>query len=151
MTAGTAVEYNPFAPGFYENDVFDVYRWLRDESPVYYSERWGWWALSRFDEPDGSFGFRLLPVVKDFSFGSVRPGESLEFGYDYFATASTGFGETAVFAAIGDPFDLTTGGGRFDLHVSAVPEPGTLSLIALGLAALCAVRLSVSRAVEDQT
>ena len=65
--------------------------------------------LSRFDEPDGSFGFRLLPVLKNFSFGAVRPGESLEFGYDYFATASTGFGETAVFAAIGDPFDLTTG------------------------------------------
>ena len=74
-------------------------------------------ALSRFDEPDGSFGFRLLPVTKDFSFGSVGPGESLEFGYDYFATASTGFGETAVFAAIGDPFDLTAGGGHFEFQV----------------------------------
>jgi hypothetical protein len=70
-------------------------------------------ALSRFDEPDGSFGFRLLPVIKAFSFSSVHPGESLEFGYDYFATASTGFGETAVFAAIGDPFNLTAGGRRF--------------------------------------
>jgi hypothetical protein len=40
--------------------------------------------LSRFDEPDGSFGFRLLPVLKNFSYGEVRPGESLEFGYDYF-------------------------------------------------------------------
>jgi hypothetical protein len=76
------------------------------------------WGHSRaFDEPDGSFGFRLLPVIRGFSFSSVGPGESLEFGYDYFATASTGFGETAVFAAIGDPFDLTAGGGRFEFQV----------------------------------
>ncbi len=97
-------------------------------------------ALSRFDEPDGSFGFRLLPVLKNFSFGAVRPGESLEFGYDYFAIASTGFGETAVFAAIGDPFDLRTGGGSFNVQVNAIPEPGMLVLMVLGLAALATVR-----------
>ena len=101
--------------------------------------------LSRFDEPDGSFGFRLLPVLKDFSYGAVRPGESLEFGYDYFATASTGFGETAVFAAIGDPFDLTTSGSfsvQFDDDVpgTAVPEPGSLTLMTLGLASVGFIR-----------
>ena len=106
--------------------------------------------LSRFDEPDGSFGFRLLPVLKNFSYGAVRPGESLEFGYDYFATASTGFGETAVFAAIGDPFDLTTG-GRFDVQVSDIPEPSARVLMALGLATLGAVRRQASRPVEVQT
>jgi MYXO-CTERM domain-containing protein len=95
-------------------------------------------ALSRFDEPDGSFGFRLLPVSKSFSFGTIGPGESMKFGYDYFASASTGFGETAVFAAIGDPFDLSTG-GRFEvqfLPVSDVPEPHNLALTAVGLALL---------------
>jgi hypothetical protein len=106
--------------------------------------------LSRFDEPDGSFGFRLLPVLKSFSFGAVRPGESLEFGYDYFATASTGFGETAVFAAIGDPFDLTTG-GRFNVQISAVPEPTALAFVVLGLVTLCAVRRRVSHPGEDPT
>ena len=47
MTAATTLEYDPFAAGFYD-DPFPVYRWMRDEAPVYRSERWGWWALSRF-------------------------------------------------------------------------------------------------------
>ena len=51
MTASTtAVEYNPFDPGFYTSDPFAVYRWMRDEAPVYRSERWGWWALTRFED-----------------------------------------------------------------------------------------------------
>lgn len=81
-------------------------------------------------------------MTRGFSFSSIRPGESLEFGYDYFATASTGFGETAVFAAIGDPFNLTTGGGRFefllaDAPSNSVPEPGSLVAFGIGLAVLC--------------
>ena len=50
MTATTAVEYNPFAPDFYTSDPFGTYRWMRDEAPVYYSDRWGWWALTRFED-----------------------------------------------------------------------------------------------------
>ena len=47
MTTVLPVEYDPFAADFYD-DPFPVYRRMRDEAPVYYSERWGWWALSRF-------------------------------------------------------------------------------------------------------
>ena len=50
MTVSTAMEYNPFAPDFYTSDPFAVYRWMRDEAPVYYSEKWGWWALTRFED-----------------------------------------------------------------------------------------------------
>src|SRR3954451_10196565 len=51
MTAAlTAVDYNPFAPDFYTSDPFGVYRWMRDEAPVYYSKRWGWYALTRFED-----------------------------------------------------------------------------------------------------
>jgi cytochrome P450/ferredoxin-NADP reductase len=49
MTTRT-VEYNPFAPDFYTADPFGVYRWMRDEAPVYYSEKWEWWALTRFED-----------------------------------------------------------------------------------------------------
>ena len=81
------------------------------------------------------------------------PGESLEFGYDYFATASTGFGETAVFAAIGDPFDLTAGGGHFEFQVGGapaptpVPEPGTLALLGIGLMVMLGVSARYRRAL----
>lgn len=43
------VVYDPFSVAFQE-DPFPVYRRLRDESPVYYSEKWGFWALSRYDD-----------------------------------------------------------------------------------------------------
>src|SRR6478609_3646252 len=45
----STLEYNPFAPDFYDNP-FDTYRRMQDEAPVYRSERFGWWALTRFDD-----------------------------------------------------------------------------------------------------
>src|SRR6058998_3990046 len=43
----TAVEFDPFSDEYF-NDPTEVYRRLRDESPVYHSERYGFYALSRF-------------------------------------------------------------------------------------------------------
>jgi cytochrome P450 len=43
------VEYNPFARDTQTNP-YPVYRWLRDEAPVYHNEEIGFWALSRFDD-----------------------------------------------------------------------------------------------------
>jgi hypothetical protein len=43
------VEYNPFARDTQINP-FPVYRWLRDESPVYHNGEVGFYALSRFDD-----------------------------------------------------------------------------------------------------
>ena len=48
MTA-TAVEFDPFSDEYF-NDPSDVYRRLRDEAPVYHSERYGFYALSRFED-----------------------------------------------------------------------------------------------------
>jgi len=45
MTA-TAVEFDPFSDDYFD-DPTDVYRRLRDEAPVFHSERYGFYALSR--------------------------------------------------------------------------------------------------------
>ncbi len=49
MSSSTSrvVEYDPFSQEF-QADPFPVYRWMRDEAPVFYSAKWNWWALSRF-------------------------------------------------------------------------------------------------------
>ena len=46
MTA-TAVEFDPFSAEYFD-DPTDAYRRLRDEAPVYFSETYGFYALSRF-------------------------------------------------------------------------------------------------------
>jgi cytochrome P450 len=45
----TPVEFDPFSEEFF-NDPYGVYQRLRDEAPVYYSERYGFYALSRFGD-----------------------------------------------------------------------------------------------------
>ncbi len=48
MTVTTnPVEFDPFSEEYF-NDPYDLYRRLRDEAPVYYSEQHGFYALSRF-------------------------------------------------------------------------------------------------------
>jgi cytochrome P450 len=49
MTTTATVEFDPFSDEFF-NDPTEVYRRLRDEAPVYHSERYGFYALSRFDD-----------------------------------------------------------------------------------------------------
>jgi cytochrome P450 len=43
------VEFDPFSEVYF-NDPTEVYRRLRDEAPVYYSETYGFFALSRYDD-----------------------------------------------------------------------------------------------------
>lgn len=44
-----AMEFDPLSADFFD-DPYDTYRWLRDEAPCYFSERYGFWALSRYDD-----------------------------------------------------------------------------------------------------
>lgn len=96
--------------------------------------------LSRFEEPDGSFGFQLPNFHEDnLRLAEIAPGDILELTLEYSASASTGFGETGIFAAIGDPFNLSAGGSALDIHVGAatsIPEPGSWALLALGFGLL---------------
>ncbi|MCU0311114.1 MAG: cytochrome P450 [Acidimicrobiales bacterium] len=43
------VEFDPFSDVFFD-DPLEMYARLRDEAPVYHSERYGFYALSRFDD-----------------------------------------------------------------------------------------------------
>ncbi len=43
------MEFDPYSETFFE-DPWEVYRWLRDEQPVYHHERLGFWAVSRYDD-----------------------------------------------------------------------------------------------------
>ncbi|MGZ4705206.1 MAG: cytochrome P450 [Acidimicrobiales bacterium] len=45
----TAVEFDPFSTTFFE-DPYEMYRRLRDEAPVYHSETYDFYALSRYDD-----------------------------------------------------------------------------------------------------
>ncbi len=47
MSSTATVEFDPFSDEYF-NDPSEVYRRLRDEAPVYHSERYGFYALSRF-------------------------------------------------------------------------------------------------------
>ena len=49
ISTSRVMEYDPFSQEF-QADPFGVYRWMRDEAPVFYSEKWNWWALSRFED-----------------------------------------------------------------------------------------------------
>ena len=49
----SSVIYDPFSVAFQENP-FPVYERLREEAPLYRSEKWGFWALSRYDDVRGA-------------------------------------------------------------------------------------------------
>ena len=62
-------DFDPYAWDFHE-DPYPVYRRLREEAPLYRSERLGFWALSRYDD--------VLAGFKDTEHLSNAKGVSLE-------------------------------------------------------------------------
>ena len=58
------MQYDPFSAAF-QADPFPVYQWMRDEAPVYYSEKWNWWALVPVRRrPRGGPGPRDVPQLR---------------------------------------------------------------------------------------
>jgi cytochrome P450 len=49
MMVDVAIEFDPLSADFFD-DPYETYRRLRDEAPCYYNERYGFWALSRYDD-----------------------------------------------------------------------------------------------------
>src|SRR6202046_3442493 len=46
---GSPMEFDPYFDSFFD-DPYETYRWMRDEAPVYYSERWEFYALTRNED-----------------------------------------------------------------------------------------------------
>jgi cytochrome P450 len=42
-------EFDPFSDTFFD-DPYDTYEWLRDNAPVYFNDRYGFYALSRYGD-----------------------------------------------------------------------------------------------------
>jgi cytochrome P450 len=45
----TTLEFDPFSREYFD-DPYDLYRRMRDEAPVYFNEKYGFWALFRYDD-----------------------------------------------------------------------------------------------------
>ena len=73
MTSTAPVEFDPFSEDFF-NGPFETYRRLRDEAPAYYSDKYGFWALSRYDD--------VAPAIKDCETYSSARGVSLDMFMD---------------------------------------------------------------------
>jgi len=66
--SGTPVEFDPFSDAYF-NDPYDLYRRMRDEAPVYHNEKYGFWALFRYDD--------VCAAHKDWQTFSSRHGVDL--------------------------------------------------------------------------
>ncbi len=81
MRAGVTLDYDPFSYGTQE-DPYPVFRRLREESPAWWSEKHGFWALSRYDD--------VFAALKDPKRYSSRHGLTLEKGFEDQAVAIFG-------------------------------------------------------------
>lgn len=64
-----SVEFDPFSDDFF-NAPFNTYRRLRDEAPVYHNEKYGFWALSRYEDVE--------PALKDCETYSSARGVTMD-------------------------------------------------------------------------
>ena len=69
VAGGLAVEYDPFG-GMLSGDPYDLYAALRDEAPVYLSERHEFWALSRYGD--------VLAAMRDWETFSTARGVDID-------------------------------------------------------------------------
>lgn len=69
VVSGQPLEFDPFSQAFFDG-AYETYRRLRDEAPLYYSEKWDFWALSRYDD--------VAPATKDHETFSSAKGATLD-------------------------------------------------------------------------
>jgi cytochrome P450 len=71
---GSGLEFDPFSETFFL-DPYPTYRRMRDEAPVYYSPRWDFYALSRYDDvAAGQRDFGSFSSAYGIDLASVQSG-----------------------------------------------------------------------------
>jgi cytochrome P450 len=69
VTSNGPPEFDPFSEEFF-NGPYETYRRMRDEIPVYYSQKWDFYALTRYDD--------VAPATKDHETYSSAKGATLD-------------------------------------------------------------------------
>ncbi|EKF25770.1 cytochrome P450 family protein [Mycolicibacterium hassiacum DSM 44199] len=72
-TAAKHIDFDPFSDEYFTNP-FEIYRQLRDHAPVYFSEKYNFWALSRYAD--------VAPSMKDHQRFSSAKGVTLDHFID---------------------------------------------------------------------
>ena len=67
--AGGPVVFDPYSDDYF-NMPFETYRRMRDEAPLYYSEKYDFWALTRYDD--------VAAAIKDHETFSSAKGVTLD-------------------------------------------------------------------------
>ena len=105
------MEFNPDNDDFFDNP-YDTYRWMRDEAPVYYSDRWSFYALTRNKD--------VIAAHRDWKTFSSAYGVTLD------ALSLKHRFETNMMIIMDPPeYDRLLDAGAPGIHPAGNLEPGT--------------------------
>lgn len=74
MTAPTRVEFDPYSDDFFRHP-YEIYKRLRDEAPVYYNEKYDFYALTRHEDVSAAFrDFETFSSARGVDLAMVQSG-----------------------------------------------------------------------------
>lgn len=77
MTAPATVEFDPFSDDFFQHP-YEIYKRMRDEAPVYYSEKYDFYALTRHADVTAAFkDFDTYSSARGVDLAMVQSGEPI--------------------------------------------------------------------------
>jgi cytochrome P450 len=74
LTAPTRVEFDPYSDDFFQHP-YEIYRRMRDEAPVYYNEKYDFYALTRHEDVTAAFrDFETYSSARGIDLAMVKSG-----------------------------------------------------------------------------
>jgi cytochrome P450 len=75
LTAATRVEFDPYSDDFFQHP-YEIYKRLRDEAPVYYNEKYDFYALTRHEDVTAAFrDFETYSSARGVDLAMVQSGQ----------------------------------------------------------------------------